>query len=79
MACMIIVCIHAFIQLSGGESFEDVCPLVDLLPTGNYTQPVNEERDIQLVTRNLPAPVSLCMCFTPCTMLVKQHLYAFLD
>ena len=63
-------------QLNGtNTTYMDVCPLLEpspSTPTGNYVQPVGVDRDIQLRTRNLPAPVSfnLCICvirpFTTC-------------
>ena len=41
------------------QTFVDVCPLLDQPSTGeNYTQPVALSRNIELVTRNLPAEVS---------------------
>ena len=56
---------HSYIlfytQLST-TTYLDVCPLLEpspSTPTGDYVQPVNTDRDIQLRTRNLPAPVSL--------------------
>ena len=50
-------------QLNGANpTYLDVCPLLEpspSTPTGDYVQPVNVDRDIELQTRNLPAPVSL--------------------
>ena len=50
-------------QLNGANTtYLDVCPLLEpspSTPTGDYVQPVGVARDIQLRTRNLPAPVSL--------------------
>ena len=42
------------------QYFTDVCPLLDR-PTGgqNYLQPVQANKNIELVTRNLPAAVLL--------------------
>ena len=42
-------------------TYLDVCPLLGpspSTPSGDYVQPVNIARDIELQTRNLPAPVS---------------------
>ena len=41
------------------QNFTDVCPLLDRPPGGgnNYLQPVQVDRDIELVTRNLPPEV----------------------
>ena len=42
-------------------TYLDVCPLLEpspSTPSGDYVQPVNVARDIELQTRNLPAPVS---------------------
>ena len=47
-------------------TYMDVCPLLEpspSTPTGDYVQPVNVARDIELQTRNLPAPVSLAFTF----------------
>ena len=45
-------------DLDMSETFMDVCPLLDQPSTGqNYTQPVMESRNIELVTRNLPTEV----------------------
>ena len=44
----------------------DVCPLLEpspSTPSGDYVQPVNVARDIELQTRNLPAPVSFNICY----------------
>ena len=47
-----------YIQVSGGETFENVCPLLDLSGgTTNYTQHVRVQTDLQLTARNLLAPV----------------------
>ena len=50
---------HNFLsQLSEGATFEDVCPLLDLMGgTSNYTQHVRVQTDLQLTTRNLPEEV----------------------
>ena len=49
-------------QLNGtNTTYLDVCPLLEpsfSTPTGDYVQPVGVERDIELHTRNLLAPVS---------------------
>ena len=49
-------------QLNGtNTTYLDVCPLLEpspSTPTGDYVQPVNVARDIELQTRSLPAPVS---------------------
>ena len=49
-------------QLNGtNTTYLDVCPLLEpspSTPSGDYVQPVNVARDIELQTRNLPAPVS---------------------
>ena len=51
-----------FTQLNGtNTTYLDVCPLLEpssSTPTGDYVQPVDVARDIELQTRNLPAPVS---------------------
>ena len=46
------------LQPSVNQNFSDVCPLLDR-PIGgqNYLQPVQVNRNIELVTRNLPAVV----------------------
>ena len=50
-------------KLNGtNTTYLDVCPLLEpspSTPSGDYVQPVNVARDIELQTRNLPAPVSL--------------------
>ena len=50
------------IQLDGtNTTYVDVCPLLEpspSTPSGDYVQPVGAARDIELNTRNLPAPVS---------------------
>ena len=50
-------------QLNGtNTTYVDVCPLLEpspSTPSGDYVQPVNVARDIELLTRNLPAPVRL--------------------
>ena len=46
-------------------TYLDVCPLLELspfTPTGDYVQPVEVDRDIQLQTTNLPAPVNFYIC-----------------
>ena len=42
------------------QDFTDVCPLLDRPPGGgeNYLQPVQVNRNIELVTRNLPPEVN---------------------
>ncbi len=46
------------LQLDGAGSSDEVCPL--LLPpptsTDDYIQPVVIDRDLELITRNLPEP-----------------------
>ena len=45
-------------KLSHNEDFTDVCPLLDRPPGREYyLQPVQVNRNIELVTRNLPAEV----------------------
>ena len=46
------------LQPSVNQNFSDVCPLLDR-PIGgqNYLQPIQVNRNIELVTRNLPAVV----------------------
>lgn len=41
------------------EDYTDVCPLLDRPPGGgqSYLQPVEVNRNIELVTKNLPAEV----------------------
>jgi hypothetical protein len=41
------------------QDYTDVCPLLDRPPGGreNYLQPVQVDRNVQLVTRNLPPEV----------------------
>ena len=42
-------------QVSDGDTFEDVCPLLDLKDgITNYTQHVRIASNLQLTTRNLP-------------------------
>ena len=49
-------------DLAMGQTFADVCPLLDQPSPGmNYQQPVLINQDIELVTRNLPPEVWLCM------------------
>ena len=54
-------------QLNGSNTtYLDVCPLLEpssSTPSGDYVQPVNVARDIELQTQNLPAPVSLNLVF----------------
>ena len=46
-----------------GETFTDVCPLLDQPSPGeNYQQPVQVNQTIELVTRNLP-PTVLLSCY----------------
>ena len=49
-------------QVNGtNTTYLDVCPLLgpsSSTPSGDYVQPVGVARDIELQTRNLPAPVS---------------------
>ena len=48
-------------DLAMSQTFADVCPLLDQPSPGvNYTQPVLVDRNIELVTRNLPPEVWLC-------------------
>ena len=55
LTCHILLYVH---QVSGGETFENVCPLLDLSGgTTNYTQHVRVQTDLQLTARNLLAPV----------------------
>ena len=43
------------------QTYVDVCPLLDQpSPRENYTQPVQVNRNIELVTRNLPFEVQPC-------------------
>jgi len=54
-------------QLNGtNTTYVDVCPLLEpsSTPTRDYVQPVGVDRDIQLQTRNLPAPVSAELSFS---------------
>ncbi len=46
------------LQLDGADSSDEVCPLLlpPATPTGDYIQPVRIDRDLELVTRNLPEP-----------------------
>ena len=48
--------INFLVQLSGDDTFENVCPLLDLMEerNTNYTQHVRVATDLQLTTRNLP-------------------------
>ena len=48
-----------FLQPAMNQDYTDVCPLLDRPPGGgqNYLQPVQVNRDIELVTRNLPPEV----------------------
>jgi len=53
--------VFSYTQLNGtNTTYMDVCPLLEpsSTPTRDYVQPVGVNRDIQLQTRNLPAPVS---------------------
>ena len=54
--------IFLWTQLNGtNTTYLDVCPLLEpspSTPSGDYVQPVDVARDIELRTRNLPAPVS---------------------
>ena len=69
VACASIIAtffaLHA--QLNGSNTtYLDVCPLLEpssSTPSGDYVQPVNIARDIELQTQNLPAPVSLNLVF----------------
>ena len=46
-------------QLGAQQTFEDVCPLFDLMDgVANYTQHVRIASELQLTTRNLPDTVS---------------------
>ena len=49
----------SFLQPAMGQDYTDVCPLLDRPPGGgeNYLQPVQVNRSIELVTRNLPPEV----------------------
>ena len=48
-------------NLAMQQDYTDVCPLLDQPSPGqNYTQPVAVNRNIELVTRNLPPEVSCC-------------------
>ena len=50
-----------------GETFTDVCPLLDQPSPGeNYQQPVQVNQTIELVTRNLPPAVLLSCYDTEC-------------
>ena len=55
-------------QLNGtNTTYLDVCPLLEpspSTPSGDYVQPVNVARNIELNTRNLPAPVSFILVCT---------------
>ena len=54
------------------QDYIDVCPLLDRPPGGgeNYLQPVQVNRNIELVTRNLPPEVN---------KITKINKYATLD
>ena len=64
--CMYIYNCHGrillHIQLNGtNTTYLNVCPFLEpstSTPTGDYVQPVRVTRDLELQTRNLPAPVS---------------------
>ena len=42
-------------QLGDGDTFDDVCPLLD--GTINYLQHIRVDTDLQLTTRNMPETV----------------------
>ena len=59
--CYFMNTVFSYTQLNGSNTtYVDVCPLLEpsSTPTRDYVQPVGVNRDIQLQTRNLPAPVS---------------------
>ena len=49
-----------------GQDYTDVCPLLDRPPGGgeNYLQPVQVNRSVELVTRNLPPEVKEISTYT---------------
>ena len=62
------------------QDYTDVCPLLDH-PTGgreNYLQPVQVDRDIELVTRNLPPEVYKRNNYAALFGLMFQFFYRFL-
>ena len=59
--------LFSYTQLNGtNTTYVDVCPLLEpsSTPTRDYVHPVGVDRDIQLQTRNLPAPVSAELPFS---------------
>ena len=59
--------LFSYTQLNGNNTtYMDVCPLLEpsSTPTRDYVHPVGVDRDIQLQTRNLPAPVSAELPFS---------------
>ena len=73
-----------FCSAQTNTTYLDVCPLLEpspSTPSGDYVQPVGVDRDIELQTRNLPAPVSLIFgiyipCVTSFHCLYMFHLLA---
>ena len=59
------------VQLSGDNTFEDVCPL---LGNTNYTQHVRVATDLQLTTTNLPDVVRRIHKFNA-TIIIIVHLH----
>ena len=58
-----------YLQVNGGETFENVCPLLDLSGgTTNYTQHVRVQTDFQLTARNLLAPVRQAYILHVCVL-----------
>ncbi len=62
------------LQLDGAGSSDEVCPLLLLppTPTGEYIQPVVIDRDLELITRNLPEP-PVSMTTVTCTYSMYEY------
>ena len=60
------------VQLSGDNTFEDVCPL---LGNTNYTQHVRVATDLQLNTTNLPDVVRRIHKFNATIIIIIVHLH----
>ena len=56
------------VQVSGGNNFTAECPMLDMPPSGVYTQPVRLGQDLRLTTKNLIAPVSHMTSVPDCSM-----------
>ena len=58
LPCEITYLMIFLFQLGGADSSDEVCPLLlpASTPTGDYVQPVVIDRDLELITRNLPEP-----------------------